>query len=87
MAMQRGQLDGESWGGMPPRLFFSERLVRDILAAYYSHPKAWSAMGFGGPASPRGYVRMYFNRRDPWEAVEAGEGDAVQVRKANESIG
>ena len=36
--------------------------------AYYAHPSAWNEIGFGGPASPRGYVRMDFNRRDPWEA-------------------
>jgi hypothetical protein len=37
---------------------------------YYAHPQAWDEIGFGGPASPRGYVRMGFNRYDPWEAVE-----------------
>ena len=30
--------------------------------AYYSHPEAWSEIGFGGPASPRGYVRMGLDR-------------------------
>jgi hypothetical protein len=24
-------------------------------------------VGFGGPASPRGYVRLGLNQRDPWE--------------------
>lgn len=69
--MQDGKLDGPEWGGMPSALFFSERVAHDILAAYYSHPTAWNEIGFGGPAAPRGYVRMYFNRRDPWEAAEA----------------
>jgi hypothetical protein len=47
----------------------------DLCGAYYSHPFAWNEIGFGGPASPRGYVRMDFNRRDPWEAQVDGEGD------------
>ena len=45
-------------------------MLHDIGSAYYAHPTAWSEIGFGGPASPRGYVRMDENRRDPWEAVE-----------------
>ncbi len=70
-AMEGGELHHPAWGGMPCRLFFKERLVHDIVAAYYAHPTAWKEIGFGGPASPRGYVRMGFDRRDPWEAVEA----------------
>ena len=38
-------------------------------------PTAWNEIGFGGPASPRGYVRMGLDRRDPWEAVEATPGE------------
>jgi len=70
--MQQGKLDNPAWGGMPCALWFKQRLVHDIAAAYYAHPTAWNEIGFGGPASPRGYVRMGFNRHDPWEAVEAG---------------
>jgi hypothetical protein len=83
-AMQDGRLDGVEWQGMPADQFFSQRLAHDILAAYYSHPASWNEIGFGGPASPRGYVRMYFNRRDPWEAVETQQGGEAQARKANE---
>jgi hypothetical protein len=86
-AMQKGELDGPEWERMPSNVFFTERLVHDILAAYYSHPSAWSEIGFGGPASPRGYVRMNFNRRDPWEATEAHPGHEAKARKANERIG
>jgi hypothetical protein len=85
--MQQGDLDGPEWGGMPSDTFFSERVAHDILAAYYSHPTAWSEIGFGGPASPRGYVRMNFNRRDPWEAVEAKPGREAEARKANKHVG
>jgi hypothetical protein len=86
-AMQQGELDGPEWGGMPSHTFFSERVAHDILAAYYSHPTAWSEIGFGGPASPRGYVRMNFNRHDPWEATEAKPGHEAEARKANKHVG
>jgi hypothetical protein len=81
--MQQGALSNPAWGDMPPALFFQERLAHDIIAAYYAHPTAWNEIGFGGPASPRGYVRMGFNRRDPWEAAEAHGDDAAEVRRTN----
>lgn len=86
-AMQAGKLAGAEWHGMPSDTFFNERVAHDILAAYYSHPTSWNEIGFGGPASPRGYVRMYFNRHDPWEAVEAKPGEEDAARKANENVG
>lgn len=75
--MQRGELHGEAWGGMPSRLFFEHRVIPDITHAYYAHPAAWNEIGFGGPASPRGYVRMGLNRRDPWEAVARSDDDST----------
>lgn len=69
--MQNGELAGPEWGGMPSKLFFEHRVIPDITHAYYAHPVAWNEIGFGGPASPRGYVRMGLDRRDPWEAVES----------------
>ncbi|MHA7165264.1 gluconate 2-dehydrogenase subunit 3 family protein, partial [Burkholderia pseudomallei] len=74
-AAQRGALDGPAWRGMSSALFFSKRVLSDVASAYYSHPLAWNEIGFGGPASPRGYVRMDFNRRDPWEAPLAARDD------------
>jgi len=68
--MQQGQLAGPAWGGMPCEGFFKHRVLPDITHAYYAHPTAWNEIGFGGPASPRGYVRMKLDRRDPWEARE-----------------
>jgi hypothetical protein len=68
--MQQGQLAGAAWGGMPCEGFFKHRVLPDITQAYYAHPNAWNEIGFGGPASPRGYVRMKLDRRDPWEARE-----------------
>lgn len=69
-----------------PTVFWSWRLLPDIVSAYYSHPSAWSAMGFGGPASPRGYVRLDADRRDPWEAAERGDGGLVPARLRNRHV-
>lgn len=79
---QTGQIAGD-WSSMPPKIFFAKRLLRDIVTAYYGHPIAWNEIGFGGPASPRGYVRMDFDRRDPWEAVEAKPGYEAAARVQN----
>ena len=81
--MQRGDLKDPAWQGMPSHVFFELRALNDISAAYYSHPQSWSEIGFGGPANPRGYVRMQANRRDPWEAAEAHPGEEARAREEN----
>lgn len=78
--MQQGDLRHEAWGGMPCKPFFEHRVVADITHAYYAHPVAWNEMGFGGPASPRGYVRLKLNQRDPWEPVEDRPGSDAAAR-------
>ena len=85
--MQRGELSGEAWGDMPCRMFFEHRVIPDITHAYYAHPVAWNEIGFGGPASPRGYVRMGLDRRDPWEAVETNSGKEAHARRKNDRVG
>ena len=82
-AAQEGRLTNPAWEGMSSKLFFAKRLLSDIVKAYYGHPTAWNEIGFGGPASPRGYVRMDFDRRDPWEAVEAEPGREAEAAKIN----
>ena len=72
--VEAGRAADPAWGNMPPALFWSWRLLPDLVSAYWSHPSAWSAMGFGGPAAPRGYVRLGTDRRDPWEAEEKHVG-------------
>jgi hypothetical protein len=67
-AIQHDDVDARLWGNLPAARFFSELLLKQIVAVYYAHPAAWSEIGFGGPASPRGYVRLGFDERDPWEA-------------------
>jgi hypothetical protein len=85
-ACQKGDLGGPEWQGMSSKLFFSKRIIHDIVTAYYAHPTAWSEIGWGGPASPRGYVRMDANKRDPWEAAEAHPGKEEEARRANRHV-
>lgn len=85
--VQNGELTNPAWNGMPPATFFKQRMAHDIVHAYYAHPTAWSEIGWGGPASPRGYVRMDFNERDSWEAAEVKGGDVSDARKKNSHVG
>ncbi|WFU11697.1 gluconate 2-dehydrogenase subunit 3 family protein (plasmid) [Rhizobium sp. CB3090] len=84
--ISRGYVRSPLWSGLPADVFFSKRLLHDIVSAYYAFPAAWNEIGFGGPASPRGYVRLGFDRRDPWEASEAKPGQEVQARRENARI-
>jgi len=54
-------------------------VMRAVLAAFYSHPWAWNEIGFGGPAYPRGYMRLQAGPRgrEPYEATEAFGLDPV----------
>ncbi|HEX4078460.1 MAG TPA: gluconate 2-dehydrogenase subunit 3 family protein [Rhizomicrobium sp.] len=69
-AVDTGEVHSSVWGDMPPREFLRKKVLRDIVRIYYAHPSAWSEIGFGGPAAPRGYLRLTMDRRDPWEARE-----------------
>jgi gluconate 2-dehydrogenase subunit 3-like protein len=87
-AVQDGRVtDKGAWHDLPPQSFFKNRVLHDIVTLYYSHPTSWNEIGYGGPASPRGYVRMNYNRRDPWEAAEAKPGREAQARRENARVG
>lgn len=61
------------WQSIPQKELF-KKLATEIVSAYYSHPAVWSEIGYGGPAYPRGYVRVEMGLTDPWEAKrDAGE--------------
>jgi hypothetical protein len=85
-AMQAGELTHPDWGEMAAKNFFENRAAPDIVRAYYAHPYAWNEIGFGGPASPRGYVRLESDRRDPWEAAEAKPGGRARAARANARV-
>jgi hypothetical protein len=54
-------------------------VMRGALGAFYSHPWAWNEIGFGGPAYPRGYMRLQPGPqgREPHERLEAFDVDPV----------
>jgi hypothetical protein len=88
LQMREGTLRHALWGGMSPAHFFKQRLLHDVVVAYWSHPTAWNEIGWGGPASPRGYVRMGYDERDPWEAAEAPRGaDADAASRKKRHVG
>ena len=60
---------GDIWKQLPVRRYWF-LLVQDAIEAYYSHPFAWDEIGFGGPAYPRGYMRLENGRPEPWEVHE-----------------
>ena len=84
--MEAGRLSPDALQGMPGKSFFEHRVLPDIVNAYYAHPTAWSEIGYGGPASPRGYVRLGLGRRDPWEAEEASARGAEPARRENQRV-
>ncbi|HXE08413.1 MAG TPA: gluconate 2-dehydrogenase subunit 3 family protein [Acidobacteriaceae bacterium] len=57
------------WDRMPVKRFWA-MLMGDCVGAYYSHPWAWDEVGFGGPAYPRGYMRLENGMPEPWETDE-----------------
>lgn len=57
------------WQKMPVSRFWM-LLMQDAVDAYYAHPYAWDEIGFGGPAYPRGYMRLEGGKPEPWEVEE-----------------
>lgn len=68
-AVDDGEVRAEhAWNGLAPRRFLRDLALKEIVKIYYVHPAAMSEIGYGGPASPRGYVRLGVDAIDPWEA-------------------
>ncbi len=59
--------------------------MRSILSGFYSHPWAWNEIGFGGPAYPRGFMRLGpLSSTEPFERHGGTSEDPVQaVKKGN----
>jgi hypothetical protein len=49
--------------------------TRYACTAFYSHPSAWSEIGFPGPAYPRGYKNPGVGKREPFEVQDAQPSD------------
>ena len=84
--MADGSFESDAMEGMPSRTFWTSHVMHDVVGAYYAHPKAWSEIGWGGPASPRGYVRLALDRRDAWEPEEVAPGREERVARENERV-
>ncbi len=61
--------DAHIWQQLSISHFWS-MLLHDTVKAYYAHPYAWDEIGYGGPAYPRGYMRLEKGRPEPWEVNE-----------------
>jgi hypothetical protein len=59
----------EEWAKMNIERFWT-MLVGDVCSVYYAHPWAWDEIGYGGPAYPRGYMRLTEGEPEPYEVNE-----------------
>jgi hypothetical protein len=76
-----GKLEGGVWEKLPCSKAWSV-VMRVALSEFYSHPWAWNEIGYGGPAYPRGYMRLHQGEKEPYEGEEALAPDPVsEVRK------
>ncbi|MDN5770729.1 MAG: gluconate 2-dehydrogenase subunit 3 family protein [Microlunatus sp.] len=74
-----GALTGGSWERLNVSRAWSV-CMRAILSGFYSHPWAWNEIGFGGPAYPRGFMRMGpVSVLEPFERPGATSEDAAAV--------
>lgn len=79
----KGRLVGGAWEQLDVTRAWSV-VMRAVLAAFYSHPWAWNEIGFGGPAYPRGYMRLGgpgsngAGGREPFEKPGAVSTDPVR---------
>lgn len=79
------------WAQMNIERFWT-MLVSDCCAVYYAHPWAWDEIGFGGPAYPRGYMRLEEGEPEPWEVSErrykwAAPRDTLSDREESHASG
>lgn len=81
--------DGQLYGGSWEKLNVSRAwslVMRYALGGFYSHPWAWNEIGFGGPAYPRGFMRLggAAAPREPFETPGAtSENPATTVEEDN----
>jgi len=52
-----GRLVGGPWDDLNVTRAWSV-VMRGVLSEFYSHPWSWNEIGFGGPAYPRGFLRL-----------------------------
>lgn len=65
-AVQQGEIKGEEWQGLPPRLFFEE-LMASLVEIYYSHPTGKDEIGDASFADAKGWDLVQLNEREKRE--------------------
>jgi len=75
-AFAEARLAGGVWAQLPVVHAWAV-VMRAVLSAFYAHPWAWNEIGFGGPAYPRGYMRLAVGQKEPWEGDDAFNLDPV----------
>lgn len=72
-----GQLYRGAWEKLNVKRAWSV-CTRMIASSFYSHPWAWNEIGFGGPAYPRGFMRLGpVGVLEPFEKPGATDEDPV----------
>ncbi|MGA7385171.1 MAG: gluconate 2-dehydrogenase subunit 3 family protein, partial [Methylocella sp.] len=66
--IEHGDPPGATWTWLPAGRFFKSVLCTTVVKTYYAHPSAWNEVGYNGPSSPRGHMRIWEGGVDPWEA-------------------
>lgn len=80
-------LSGGSWDRLNVSRAWSV-VMRAALSAFYSHPWAWNEIGFGGPAYPRGFMRLGgAGVREPFETPGATAEDPVAMLSDDSETG
>lgn len=84
----QGALQGSVWERLNVKRAWSV-CMRMALSGFYSHPWAWNEIGFGGPAYPRGFMRLGgatgpAAAREPFEKRGATAEDPVRVVERDE---
>ncbi len=78
-AFSQGELSGGSWDLLNVSRAWSV-CMHAVLTGFYSHPWAWNEIGFGGPAYPRGFMRMGpISTLEPFESPGATQEDPARA--------
>ncbi len=79
-----GQLAGGAWDKLNVSRAWSV-CMRAVLTGFYSHPWAWNEIGFGGPAYPRGFMRLGpLSTTEPFETHGATSEDPGRVAEGGQ---
>jgi hypothetical protein len=87
--LAQGRLVGGPWDGLNVARAWSV-VMRGALSEFYSHPWSWNEIGFGGPAYPRGFMRLGgpgsadAAGREPFEKPGAVNADPVRDHDGKE---